>query len=161
MSGAFLLHDLLFRFTRVFPKDMKRALKAAVQDYVTTGSPEAASLLDDWDTLTSFKHEGFYLQSLPYTLAQFAGKFETRRSQLRRLQEYDVAESALKVLKNQEPSALREYAAELERTGRLSDLLTEDSSEQLTQLMHMIRFAYARVRIIELLFVVCCCMLIL
>lgn len=60
----------------------------------------------------------------------------------------DVADSALKVLlgHSEEPSALRQHAAELERTGRLHDLLSEENSEQFTQLMHMIRFVYAHVR---------------
>lgn len=143
-----LHYEFFIRFTKVFPKDMKRVLKQAIQDYVTTGSSDAAALLDDWDTMTSHKHDGFHLQSLPYTLTQFAEKFQIRRRQLKRLSVLDVAESALDVLGNlHEPSALFQYAAELERTGRLNDLLAEDSSEQLSQLMRMCRFVYAHVRI--------------
>lgn len=64
----------------------------------------------------------------------------------RRLRVLDVTESALKVLGHcSEPSALYQYAADLERTGRLEDLLSEESSEQLNQLMRMTRFIYAHV----------------
>ncbi|XP_055389006.1 LOW QUALITY PROTEIN: uncharacterized protein LOC129618227, partial [Condylostylus longicornis] len=113
------LPEYLPRFTKVFPEDMKRVLKQAITDYVTKGSKDAVAILDDWDRMISHK----------------------------RLRVLDVSESALKVLGHgEEPSALFQYAADLERTGRLDDLLSDECSEQLNELMRMARFVYAHWR---------------
>lgn len=79
----FFLYDSCYslRFTKVFPKDMKRVLKQAIQDYVTNESQEAVAILDDWDTMTSAKHDHFHLQSLPYTISTYIEQFENRQRQ--------------------------------------------------------------------------------
>lgn len=149
--AARLLNEMpscLSRFTKVFPKEIKRMLKQAISDYVTTGSPDAAALLDDWETMTTqaSKHDAFYLQTLPYTLRTFAETYQRRERQRKRVEALDLPESALHVLGGLiSPSPLEQYTSDLMRSGRLSDLLAEDSFDQLTQLMKMARTVYAHV----------------
>lgn len=68
----------------------------------------------------------------------------------RRLRLIDVTEGALKVVgQTSEGSVLEQYATELERSGRLGDLLSEEGSEQLTELMKMARAVHVHVRQFE------------